>query len=307
MQRYFDDLQLGSIELFCLTVETGSFTAAAAAAGVTPAAVSRSVARLEKRLRTKFFIRTTRSMRPTDIGQRYYLDCRRALSQFIDAEEKLSGEQQMPVGTLSISAPTLYAHFRLLPRMAAFCAQYPELTVNLDVSNQNIDFAEDRFDLAIRGSELHDSGLVARRLEDAELIVVASPAYLQDRPPPALPADLAQHNCIQYVLPGNGRPAPWTFTEHGREVKMETHGRIMCRDDYLATLTLVKNGAGVMQVYRFSVEEALQSGELIELLPDFAGTSRPFMLIYPSARYLPLKVRKFIDFLTGRPESHFTG
>ncbi|WP_434641494.1 LysR family transcriptional regulator [Klebsiella sp. I138] len=302
MQRYFDDLQLGSIELFCLTVETGSFTAAAAAAGVTPAAVSRSVARLEKRLQTRLFIRTTRSMRPTDTGQLYYLDCRKALSQFVEAEEKISGERQMPVGTLSISAPTLYAHFRLLPRMSAFCALYPDVTVNLEVSNQNIDFAEDQFDLAIRGSELHDSGLVARRLEDTELIIVATPSYLQNHPAPTTPADLAHHECIQYILPGNGRPAPWTFMEHGREYRMETRGRLVCREDYLATLTLVKSGAGVMQVYRFSVEEELKRGELIELLPDYAGTTRPFMLIYPYTRYLPLKVRKFIDFLLNTPE-----
>lgn len=302
MQRYFDDLQLGSIELFCLTVETGSFTAAAAAAGVTPAAVSRSVARLEKRLQTRLFIRTTRSMRPTDIGQRYYLDCSRALSQFVEAEEKISDQQQMPVGTLSISAPTLYAHFRLLPRMSAFCALYPELTVNLEVSNQNIDFSEDKFDLAIRGSELLDSGLVARRLEDAELIIVATPSYLQNHPAPTTPTDLVHHNCIQYILPGNGRPAPWSFMEQNREFRIETRGRLVCWDDYLATLTLVKNGAGVMQVYRFSVEDELKRGELIELLPGFAGTSRPFMIIYPYKRFLPLKVRKFIDFLTGASE-----
>ena len=302
MRRYFDDLQLGSIELFCLTVETGSFTAAAAAADVTPAAVSRSVARLEKRLQTRLFIRTTRSMRPTDIGQRYYLDCRRALNQFVEAEEKISDQQQIPVGTLSISAPSLYAHFRLLPRLSEFCALYPELTVNLEVSDQNIDFSEDKFDLAIRGSELLDSGLVARRLEDAELIVVATPSYLRNHPAPTTPTDLAHHNCIQYILPGNGRPAPWSFMEKKREFRIETSGRLVCREDYLATLTLVKNSAGVMQVYRFSVEDELKRGELIELLPGFGGTSRPFMIIYPYKRFLPLKVRKFIDFLTGVTE-----
>lgn len=182
MQRYFDDIQMGSIELFCLTVETGSFTAAANAAGVTPAAVSRSVARLEKRLQARLFIRTTRSMRTTDAGQSYYLDCRKALSQLVEAETKISGEGQAPVGVLSISAPTLYAHYRLLPRLTEFCARYPDMKINVQVSNQNIDFSEDKFDVAIRGNELNDSGLVARRLEDAELIVVAAPSYLQQHP-----------------------------------------------------------------------------------------------------------------------------
>ncbi|CAM3929556.1 LysR family transcriptional regulator [Serratia silvae] len=297
MSRYFDDVQMGSIELFCLAVETGSFTAAASAAGVTPAAVSRSVARLEKRLQAKLFIRTTRSMRTTDTGQSYYLECRKALSQLVEAEAKISGERQMPVGTLSISAPTLYAHYRLIPRLTEFCSRYPDLTINLEVSNQNIDFSEDKFDVAIRGSELNDSGLVARRLEDAELIVVATPAYLLHHSIPVEPADLAHHECIQYVLPSNGRQIPWTFIEHDKVIKVETTGRFVCREDFLATLTLVKNGAGLMQVYRFVVEQDLQRGELIEVLPAYAGTSRPFILIYPYARYVPLKIRKLIDFL----------
>lgn len=297
MSRYFDDVQMGSIELFCLTVETGSFTAAASAAGVTPAAVSRSVARLEKRLQARLFIRTTRSMRTTDTGQNYYLDCRKALSHLVEAEAKISGERQTPVGTLSISAPTLYAHYRLLPRLPEFCSRYPDLKINLEVSNQNIDFSEDKFDVAIRGNELNDSGLVARRLEEAELIVVATPDYLHHHPIPLEPADLAHHECIQYVLPSNGRKIPWTFIEHGKVIKIETSGRFVCREDFLATLTLVKNGAGLMQVYRFVVEQELQRGELIEVLPAYAGTSRPFILIYPYARYVPLKIRKLIDFL----------
>lgn len=298
MQRHFDDVQVGSIELFCLTVETGSFTAAANAAGITPAAVSRSVARLEARLQAKLFIRTTRQMRVTDVGQRYYLECRRALSQLMEAEARISGERDKPVGTLSISVPTLYAHFRLLPRLPEFAHRYPDLKLNLHVSNQNIDFSEDKFDVAIRGSELNDSGLAARRLEDAELIVVATPGYLQRHPAPLTPADLARHDCIQYALPSTGRKTAWTFKVQGENSKVETAGRWLCQEDYLATLTLVKSGAGLMQVYRFTVEQELSSGALVEVLKDYAGASRPFILLYPYARFVPLKVRKFIDFLT---------
>lgn len=298
MQRYFDDMQMGSIELFCLTVETGSFTAAASAAGVTPAAVSRSVARLEKRLQARLFIRTTRSMRTTDAGQSYYLDCRKALTHLVEAEIKITGERQLPVGTLNISVPTVYAHYRLLPRLTEFCTRFPDLKVNLEVSNQNVDFSEDMFDVAIRGSELNDSGLIAKRLEDAELIIVATPSYLEQHPTPVCPSDLVHHECIQYTLPSTGRNVPWTFIEEGEVIKVETKGRYGCREDFLATLTLVKNGAGLMQVYRFTVEEELRRGGLIEVLPTYAGTTRPFILIYPYARYLPLKIRKFIDFLT---------
>lgn len=298
MQRYFDDMQTGSIELFCLTVETGSFTSAANAAGVTPAAVSRSVARLEKRLQTRLFIRTTRSMRTTETGQRYYLDCRNALNQLIEAENRISGEHQVPVGVLSISVPTLYAHYRLLPRLNQFCSLYPQLKINLEVSNQNINFAEDNYDVAIRGSELQDSGLIARRLEDAELIIVASVSYLQQHSAPHDLSELMEHECIQYSLPSSGRRIPWTFQTQGDTVKVETSGRLLCQQDFLATLTLVKNGAGLMQVYRFTVEQELQRGELVEVLQEYSGTTRPFILIYPYARYIPLKTRKFIEFMT---------
>ncbi|ETT03423.1 LysR family transcriptional regulator [Providencia sp. PROV188] len=298
MQRYFDDMQMGSIELFCLTVETGSFTAAANAAGVTPAAVSRSVGRLEKRLQARLFVRTTRSMRTTDTGQQYYLDCRNALNQLIEAESKISGEHQIPVGILRISVPTLYAHYRLLPRLNQFCSRYPQLKINLEVSNENIDFSEDNYDVAIRGSELHDSGLIARRLEDAELIIVAAPSYLQQHSTPHALSDLMHHECIQYSLPSSGRKIPWTFRSQGNVVKIETTGRLLCQQDFLATLTLVKNGAGLMQVYRFTVEQELQRGELVEVLQEYAGTTRPFILIYPYARYIPLKTKKFIEFMT---------
>jgi DNA-binding transcriptional LysR family regulator len=171
------------------------------------------------------------------------------------------------------------------------------LKINLEISNDNINFSEDNYDVAIRGSELHDSGLIARRLEDAELIIVASPSYLQQHPAPRVLADLKHHECIQYALPSNGRKIPWTFRTQGNFVKVETTGRVVCHQDFLATLTLVLNGAGLMQVYRFTVEQELQQGKLVEILKEYAGTTRPFILIYPYARYIPLKTRKFIEFM----------
>lgn len=174
MTRHFDDVQLGSIELFCLAAETGSFTAAANLAGVTPAAVSRSVARLEERLGVRLFVRTTRQMRLTDSGRLYYQQCRQALTQLVDAEREVTGQQSQPSGLLRISVPTPYAHYRLLPKLPAFRRQFPDVQVDVHISNRNIDFADDGFDLAIRGKAPTDSGLIARTLEEAELVVVAT-------------------------------------------------------------------------------------------------------------------------------------
>ncbi|MDD1014933.1 LysR family transcriptional regulator [Pseudomonas rubra] len=297
MTRHFDDLQLGSIELFCLAAETGSFTGAATQAGVTPAAVSRSVARLEERLGVRLFVRTTRQMRLTDGGRSYYQQCRQALSQLVEAERAVSGGQAVPSGLVRISVPTPYAHYRLLPRLATFRQRYPQVQIDMHVSNRNIDFADEGYDLAIRGREPADSSLIARRLEDAELVIVATPEYLQAAGTPQMPQDLATHECIQFELPSSGRKVPWSFKVQGKHVELEVSGSITCLEDFLATATLVKSGAGLMQAYRFTVQQELDSGQLLEVLAPYGGTSRPFILLYPHARHVPLRVKALIDFL----------
>ncbi|WDY56156.1 LysR family transcriptional regulator [Pseudomonas sp. PSKL.D1] len=297
MTRHFDDLQLGSLELFCLAADHGSFTAAASEAGVTPAAVSRSVARLEERLGVRLFVRTTRQMRLSDAGVAYYQQCRQALGQLVEAERQVTGGQALPSGRLRISAPTPYAHHRLLPLLPGFRQRYPQVQVDVHVSNRNVDFAEEHFDLAIRGREPDDSRLVARRLEDAELVVVATPGYLARMGTPQAPEDLTRHECIQFELASSGRRPRWSFCRDGREFEVQTQGSVTCLGDFLATATLVRHGGGVMQAYRFTVADALATGELVEVLGDYGGTSRPFMLIYPQARHMPLRVRVFIDYL----------
>ena len=298
MTRHFDDVQLGSIELFCLAAETGSFTAAANLAGVTPAAVSRSVARLEERLGVRLFVRTTRQMRLTDSGRLYYQQCRQALTQLVDAEREVTGQQSQPSGLLRISVPTPYAHYRLLPKLPAFRRLFPDVQVDVHISNRNIDFADDGFDLAIRGKAPTDSGLIARTLEEAELVVVATPEYLREAGTPTSLEALAQHDCIQYQLPSSGRNLPWAFQRDGQRVELETSGNCACLDDYLGAVTLVKHGTGLMQTYRFTVQQALERGELCEVLSTFGGARRPFILLYPHARHMPQRVRAFIDFIT---------
>jgi DNA-binding transcriptional LysR family regulator len=297
MTRHFDDLQLGSIELFCLAAEAGSFTAAANEAGITPAAVSRSVARLEERLGVRLFVRTTRQMRLTDDGRNYFEQCRQALTQLVDAERAVSGGQSIASGRLRISVPTPYAHYRLFPRLPEFRRRYPQVQVEVHVSNRNIDFAAEGYDLAIRGRDPADSSLVARRLEVAENVVVATPDYLARVGTPQTPADLAGHECIQFELPSTGRRVPWTFRIDGAEVEVETSGSLTVLEDYLATATLAKCGGGLMQAYRFTVQQELERGELVEVLKGYGQTSRPFLLIYPHARHVPSRVRAFIEFM----------
>ena len=297
MQRKFDDLLLGSIELFCLAAELGSFTLAANSASVTPAAVSRSVSRLEERLGVRLFVRTTRQIRLTDSGRRYFEQCRDALSQLVDAEREVTGQQTTPAGVLRVSMPTPYGHYRLLPMLPAFRERYPEVTIDAHLSNRNIDFAEQGFDLAIRGKAPDDSSLVARKLEDAEMVVVATPGYLRRAGTPKTVEDLQSHECIQFELPSSGRNLAWTFLDETGETDVLTHGSYGTTGDALAGVTLARSGAGLFQTYRFIVENDLREGRLVEVLKDRGGCSRPFILLYPHARYLSLRVRVFVDFL----------
>jgi DNA-binding transcriptional LysR family regulator len=297
VKRHFDDIQLGSIELFCLAAETGSFTAAALAAGVTPAAVSRSISRLEERLGSRMFVRTTRSIRLTEGGRVYFEQCRQALTQLIEAEREVSGKQVAPSGVLRISIPTTYGHHRILPLLAEFRRRYPAVSVDIHLSNRNIDFVEEGYDLAIRVRVQPDSSLIARLLENARMVVIATPEYLQRVGTPKTLDDLSAHDCIQYELPSNGRRIAWLFNEHGVERDILTEGGYCCSDDVLGGVTLAKSGAGLFQTYRYIVEKELAEGTLVEVLPEFGGRSRPFTLLYPHGRHVPLRLRAFIDFL----------
>ena len=305
MKRNFYNVQLGSIELFCLAAEHGNFTSAANAAGVTPAAVSRSILRLEERLGVRLFVRTTRQLRLTGAGQIYFNQCRLALDQLVDAEHEITGGQSAPSGVLRISMPTPYGHYRVLPLLPEFRARYPEVQVETHLSNRNIDFADEGYDLAIRGRSPPDSTLIARKLEDAELVLVATPAYLKRAGVPQTLEDLQQHDCIQFELPSTGRKIAWPFHVNDQEViEVVTPSSYCCSDDALGIATLARNSAGLVQTYRFIVEQDLVRGDLVELLPQHGGTSRPFLLLYPHARHLSLRVRTFVDFLVEKLHPH---
>ncbi|HRK86917.1 MAG TPA: LysR family transcriptional regulator [Alcaligenes faecalis] len=297
MNRKFEGLHLSSIELFCLVADHSGFSSAAHHAGLTAAAVSRSIARLEARLGVRLFHRTTRQVRLTSAGERYRAECRRALDVLAEAEREVSGGQTQPSGKLRISLPTSYGHYRILPLIAQLRNRYPQISLDLHLSNQNIDFVADNFDLAVRARVPADSGLIARKLEDAPLVIVAAPQYLQGRNAPTTPADLQQHECIQFILPSSGLPVPWLFT-HGKQILEHsiTTG-LQCHEDILGPVTLARHGAGIAQTYRFLVDNDLRTGRLVELLPDYAGASRPFSLIYSANRHMPLRLRVVIDFL----------
>jgi DNA-binding transcriptional LysR family regulator len=300
MSLLFEDMKIGSIELFCLTAELHSFTAAAHASGLTPPAVSRSIARLETRLKAQLFVRTTRNVRLTDSGRTYYEQCKQALTQLAQAERALNGTQTTPSGKVRLSCPTSYGHYRILPLVNDFLTEFPHIELEIQLSNHNIDFTSDSFDLAIRGRTPPDSGLVARKLEDADLVVVASAKYLQQHGTPQTLEALKNHECIQFFLPSTGQTVPWLLRIQGKVTEYPTTGKISCTDDILGPITLAHNHAGLVQTYRFLVQEQLANERLVELFTAYAGASRPFSLMYPAQRNMPHRVRVFVDFLLTR-------
>ncbi|WP_230969953.1 LysR family transcriptional regulator [Nitrogeniibacter aestuarii] len=297
MPLQFNDVQLASLELFCAAAEHNSFTRAAQVLGVTPATISRSVARLEARMNLRLFVRTTRQIRLTDAGRRYYEQCHLALAQLAEAERTITGAQVEPAGLLRISMPSTYGKYRLLPRLPAFRARYPAVRIEANVTNRNIDLVSEGYDLAIRVRPPTDANLIVRPLERVPVVVVATPDYLERAGIPNHPEQLAGCECIQFLQPKNGRPMPWRFNIDGQECAMETHGSYTCSDEILACVELARAGAGLTQCMRFLVEDDLASGRLVSVLDAFAVSIDSISLLYPHRRYMPLRTQVFIDFM----------
>lgn len=284
-----------SVEIFCAVVEAGSFTAAAAQLGVTPAAVSRAIAVHEAQLGVRLFRRTTRSMQLTEEGQSFYEPCRQALTLIASAERALSHKQTVPRGKVRLSVPTTYAHHRALAVIARFLEDHPEVAVEVNVSNRNIDFVAEGYDLAIRMGDLGDSALVARKLEEAPLGVFCSPAYLSRRRAPKDPGELVQHRLIGFVRPSTGRVMAWLFRSREGAFEVPIRPSVRCSDDFLGCVTLAREGAGLVQAYRFIVAQAVARGELVEVLSAWSGRTRPFTLLQPAGREPTLAVRSLAD------------
>jgi len=296
--------QLGSIEQFCRAAETGSFTTAAEILGLTPAAVSRSISRLEQRLGVRLFLRTTRAVKLTAEGELYWKECQLALEQIAEAERAITGAQTVPSGPLRISVSAAYGTFRLLPLMPEFTALYPQIDIEVSISDKIIDFVEEGFDVAIRLGIPQDSRLVAFKLEDVMLGVFGTPSYLAKKGTPRGIDDLGEHDCIQYISPNTGRPLQWLFTdEQGALIEKPITSRMRVLNDALGAVAWVNAGGGLYQTYRFAVGDALKRGDLVEVLQAYGGRSRPFSILYPQNRHLSARVRTFVDFLRSAVKS----
>lgn len=296
MSRKFD--YLGDVEVFIAVVEHGSFTAAAVALSTTPSVLSRAVSRLETRLGRQLLQRTTRRVGLTEAGRVYLEQARSAFSLLDEAERDGQGQEGDLTGRVRMSVPTTYGHYRLPPLLARFSQHYPRVQVDLNITNRNVDLIAEGFDLAIRLGQMPDSGLVARKLEDAALLLVASPAYLHRMGTPQTLDDLHRHMYLPFILPRTGRIAPWVFREDERDVDWLPASTIETSDDVLGVVSLAEHGMGICQSYEFIVRDRIQRGQLVEVLPHLRGRSRPFSVIFAPHRRQSAATRAMIDLLT---------
>ncbi|WP_274242190.1 MULTISPECIES: LysR family transcriptional regulator [Enterobacter] len=296
MSRKFD--YLGDVEVFIAVVEHGSFTAAAVALSTTPSVLSRAVTRLEARLGRQLLQRTTRRVGLTEAGRVYLEQARSAFSLLDDAERVGRGQEGDLTGRVRMSVPTTYAHYRLPPLLAHYNQCYPRVQVELNITNRNVDLIAEGFDLAIRLGQLPDSGLVARKLEDAALLLVASPGYLHRRGKPQTLEELQRHQCLPFIMPRTGRIAPWVFHDEGRDIDWMPGSTIEISDDVLGVVSLAEQGMGICQSYEFIVRDRIERGQLVEVLPHLRGRSRPFSVLFAPHRRQSAATRAMIDLLT---------
>jgi DNA-binding transcriptional LysR family regulator len=290
--------RLAALIAFARVAETGSFSAAARALALSKSLISRQVSALEAELGARLIARTTRSLALTEAGRGYYEQVARILAQMEEADLSVSQLQATPRGKLRVNAPMSFSLLRLAPVLPDFLALYPEIDVDLSMNDRRVDLMEEGFDLAIRLGRLAESSLVARKLGPMQRIVCASPAYLAERGLPKVPADLRVHDCLCYS--NADTVDEWRFSgPEGRAITVEVKGRVRANNGDLLRLAALR-GLGLVDLPSFLVGADIEAGALVPVLRDYIRQEGGVYAVYPHARYLPPKIRVFIDFLAER-------
>ena len=290
--------RLAALEAFARVAETGSFSAAARALNRSKSLISRQISALEAELGARLIARTTRSLTLTEAGRGYHGQVARILSQIEEADLSVGQLQATPRGRLRVNAPMSFSLLQLAPALPDFLALHPEIDIDIAMNDRRVDLMEEGFDLAIRIGRLADSSLVARKLGEMRRIVCASPAYFAAHGRPETPADLRFHACLCYS--NADTVDEWRFTDPGgRPVAVEVKGRVRANNGDLLRLAALR-GLGLVDLPGFLVEGDIASGALAPVLEPFIRQEGGVYAVYPHARYLPPKIRVFIDFLAGR-------
>ncbi|BAP45478.1 LysR protein [Pseudomonas sp. StFLB209] len=283
---------------FARVVETGSFTKAADTLHLSKTSVTQLIQQLEARLRVRLLNRTTRKVNVTADGAAYYERVVRLLADMDDAETSLSSAAAVPRGRLRIDVPSPLAAKVLIPALPSFYARYPDIQLDMGVSDRKVDLIDENVDCVVRGGELTDQSLIARRLADLRLGVYAAPAYLQRFGTPVHPRELedSRHRIVGYLWARTGKPLPYAMQRGNESLKVQGH-HALAVDDGNAYLAAGLAGLGILWLPEYMATAHVQSGELMQLFSDWQLDSMPMYIAWPPNRHVSAKLRMFIEWV----------
>ncbi len=286
--------RLDVLRLFVRVVETGSFSKTAKSEGIGQPTVSKQIAGLERRLGAQLVRRTSRGLSLTEAGQDFYELAVRLLGDFDAAESRVGRGQVTPSGLVRVTVSPGFGRLYVVPRLPDFFNRFPDVSVDLNVSDGYANLVEEGIDVAIRIGHLADSSLSARRIGSMEAAMLATPAYLERHGIPSTPDDLKNHDCVTFMF--HGAPRLWQFKGPDGPFTVEPKGRVRTNDAEHVRAALL-SGLGLVQAPTWLLADEIESGAVTRLLDDYAPDLFPINAVTPAARRQPGKVRVFIDFL----------
>jgi DNA-binding transcriptional LysR family regulator len=280
------------MESFVQVVDAGSFSAAAERLRVSKSLLSKNVSRLERHLGTQLLVRTTRRLNPTDAGAALYQKCERLFNDLEEAEQSVISLDVMPRGHLRVVCTDVLGEQYIAKAAAEICALHSQLKVDVHVTMRVVDLVAEGSDLAIRYGDLNDSSLKARKVYELPHVVCAAPSYFRKRGTPQTIDDLRQHNCLVATF---DPCATWHFKVGGQDIPVDLQGNWRSNSGS-ALITAAVEGVGICRLPELYVRDFLKSGALVAILEESRSEPLPVWMVYPNARYVPAKVRLFIDY-----------
>ncbi|WP_037431462.1 LysR family transcriptional regulator [Sinorhizobium fredii] len=289
--------QLTAMRVFLRVVETGNFTRASVSLNMPKATVTNLIQGLEAHLRTKLLNRSTRRVLVTPDGALYYERAARLLSDIDELDGSLSSAQSLPKGRLRVETASAFANLIIIPALPEFQAKYPDIQIDLGVSDRTIDYLAENVDCAIRGGTLTDQSLIARRITEMKFITCASRDFLERHPMPQHPSDLEKNrHAVGYFLPKSGQQMRFQFRRGNEEIEIDSRYAVAANEatTYVAA---ARAGMGVIQAPFFMVRDDLRAGTMVPVLPDWQVDPMPVYLVYPPNRHLSSRLRVFADWV----------
>ena len=287
--------KINDMSVFVAVIENMNMTRAGEILGMSSAVVSKRILNLEKRLGVRLLNRSTRRMTPTEEGTIYYHRCKTILEEIENTELALSGMQKQPKGILKISAPASFGRKHISPILTKFLSMYPDVDLQIQLTDKVVDILEEGLDMAIRIGHLDDSNLVARKLSPNCRVLCASHQYLQQFGTPQSPQDLSHHSCLLLGAIGTTHQS-WSFTQDKQMTKVRVQGRIVSNNGEVLR-DGVLGGLGIAQKSTWDVGEDLKNGTIVRVLPDYSLGQTDIYALYPHRLHLSSKVRVWVDFL----------